>query len=125
MRNSFSNLPSGKQMNQCVPLAHYLAYFAKQRTSGCGSGTNAVSGSVPSRSFFLRGDRTLTGQKASRMTQQGWGWRGARVYGDSDSSARWTKPPSPVFSCLFAPSRRKRLLSPPPARCELSLSTYK
>lgn len=34
IRNSFSNLPSGEQMNHCVPLAHYLACFAKQRTSG-------------------------------------------------------------------------------------------
>lgn len=34
MRNLFSDLPSGEQMNQCIPLAHYLACFAKQRTSG-------------------------------------------------------------------------------------------
>lgn len=30
----YSDLPSSEQMNQCVPLAHYLALPARQRTSG-------------------------------------------------------------------------------------------
>lgn len=33
-RKRCSSLPSGQQMNQGVPLAHSLACFAKQRTSG-------------------------------------------------------------------------------------------
>lgn len=33
-KQNLSDLPSGEQMNQCVPLAHYLACSAKQHTSG-------------------------------------------------------------------------------------------
>lgn len=71
VRNSFSDLPSGEQMNQCVPLAHYLACFAKQRSSGLRQRIERCLGFRP---FLMlsssEGTRTYTGRTASMVTQR-------------------------------------------------------
>lgn len=80
--NSLSHLPSSEQMNQCVPLAHYLACSAKQRTSGLRQRIKHGLGSGPVP--LLSSNEWMcaqTGQTAS-MNEPAVG----RVSGDSHCS---------------------------------------
>lgn len=113
-RNSSSNLPPGEQMNQCVPLAHYLACFAKQRTSGLRQRNKRSLGfwSLPDASSS-EGTRTKTGQTAS-MTSPRWGESAAiRTAEGTGRKLRLSALPALHLDGLLSPGR-------PPARCELS-----
>lgn len=83
-------------MNQCVPLAHYLACFAKQRTSGLQQRIERCLGFRP----FLM----LSSSEGTPHRQWTDGVdddpAAGRVYGDSGCSGHRTNPPSPAHSCL-------------------------
>lgn len=101
-------------MNQCVPLAHYLACFAKQRTSGLRQRIKRGLEFRPFPMFFSCGDLHI-----DRTNGVDDDPAVGRVYGNSGCSGHRTKTPSP---CSQLPlSHRARILSPgrPPARREL------
>jgi len=106
-------------MNQCVPLAHYLARTAKQRTSGCGTGSNAGSGPSLPVAFCLREDAHVDEQTSSMMSQQ----QGESAV--SQTAVGRHNPSLSLSACPGYPHTQKRVLSStrPRQSCELTRLT--
>lgn len=99
-RNWHSDSPSSEQMNQRVPLAHYLARPAEQRASGLRQRVEHGLGSVPSRCFLP--PRGCARRWANVVVVVDAG----RVSGDSDCSGP-INPPPPTL--LLSPSPLRSL----------------
>ena len=85
--------PSGEQMNQCIPLAHYVACSARQRVSAC----SRVEHGLGPRPFL-----SATGcarPQTNEVADESARWR---VSGESGCSGP-TNPPSEYLSLLRFP----------------------